>query len=470
MSISHFHRRVTVPVPASELYQWHARPGAFERLTPPWQPVQVESVTGPPGATSPIADGTQVVLRVAVAGPIAIRWALEHQDNVPGRQFADVQTAGPFASWRHLHRIEASPADADTSTLHDEIAWALPFGPLGRLAAGWHVRRTLNRLFDHRHAVTTADLERHAAVADRGGPPLRIAVTGASGLIGRALAPFLTTGGHTVLRLVRHAATAPDEVHWDPATGAIDSAALEGVDAVIHLAGEPVAERWTAAHKRAIRDSRVNGTRLLATALAGLSRKPSVLLSTSAVGFYGDGGDRELDETSEAGNGFLPDVAQEWEAAADPARAAGIRVVHPRLGVVLSEAGGALAKLLPPFRLGAGGRVGSGEQYMSWIALDDVVGALHWLLFAGDVSGAVNVVAPAPVTNAGFGTALGHVLHRPALAVVPGFVVKALFGEMAEEMLLTGQRVLPRRLLDGGFRFRHPTVELALRFELGRAE
>jgi uncharacterized protein (TIGR01777 family) len=237
---------------------------------------------------------------------------------------------------------------------------------------------------------------------------------------------------------------------------------------VIHLAGDPVSERWTAEHKRAIRESRVKGTGLLARALAGLARPPKVLVTASAVGYYGDGGDRLLDESSPAGSDFLAQVSREWEAAAAPAAERGIRVAHARFGLVLSPAGGALAKLLPSFKLYGGGKLGSGRQWTSWIALDDVIGALHHILFTDSLSGPVNVVAPNPVTNEQFGKTLGRVLGRPSAVTVPAFVIRAMFGEMADAMLLAGQRVVPRKLLESGFEFRFPELEAALRWELGK--
>jgi uncharacterized protein (TIGR01777 family) len=257
-------------------------------------------------------------------------------------------------------------------------------------------------------------------------------------------------------------------VAWDPSRGEIDAAALEGVDAVIHLAGESVSERWTAEHKRAIRDSRMKGTSLLAATLARLPRRPSVLVSISAVGYYGDGGDRVLDESLPPGRDFLGGVARDWEAATGAAADAGSRVASARQGGVLSPRGGALARLLPPFRLGGGGKIGDGRQWMSWIALDDAIGALEHLVFTDEARGPFNVVAPQPVTNAQFAHALGHVLHRPAIMTVPEFALKLAFGEMAEAMLIAGQRASCERLVASGYRFRHPELEQALRFELSR--
>jgi uncharacterized protein (TIGR01777 family) len=457
--VPRFTRRTEFPVPVETLFAWHERAGAFERLTPPWDPVTVAEHTG-----DGIRDGARVVLNVP-AGPVTTRWVVEHEGYVPNEQFRDVQRQGPFARWEHTHRFVS--LGADRSALEDVVDYALPLGALGRLAGGAFARAKIRRAFDYRHAVTAADLARHATFADHG--TMRVAITGSSGLIGSTLAPFLTTAGHTVSRIVRDPARAgPGDIVWDPARGEIDREKLEGVDAVIHLAGEPVSERWTREHKLAIYNSRVQGTGLIARAIAGLARPPRVFVSISAVGIYGDGGDAELDETAPHGRDFLAQVAEQWEASAEPARAAGIRTVHPRLGVVLSPKGGALERLLPPFQLGGGGKIGSGRQWMSWVSLDDTIGALQHLLFTESLSGPVNVTAPNPATNEEFSRTLAHVLGRPALITVPGFALKAMFGEMAEVMLLAGQRVLPRRLLESGFAFRHAALEQALRFELGR--
>ena len=456
-----FSRRSEFPVPVEALFAWHERPGAFERLTPPWDPVTVAARTG-----EGIRDGARVVLNVP-AGPVTTRWVMEHEGYVPNAQFRDVMRRGPFAHWEHTHRFVA--LGPGRSALEDVIDYALPLGVLGRVAGGAFARAKIRRAFAYRHAVTAADLARHATFADHG--TMRVAITGSTGLIGSALVPFLTTAGHTVVRVVRDAGRAgPGDVVWDPARGQIDRARLEGVDAVIHLAGEPVSERWTREHKLAIYNSRVQGTQLMAEAIAGLARPPRVFVSTSAIGIYGDGGAAELDETSPHGRDFLAQVSEQWEAAAEPARASGIRTVHPRLGVVLSPRGGALQRLLPPFQMGGGGKIGSGRQWMSWISLDDAIGALQHLAFTESLSGPVNVTAPNPVTNEEFARTLAHVLGRPALITVPAFALKAMFGEMAEVMLLAGQRVLPRRLAGSGFTFRHPTLEQALRFELGREE
>jgi hypothetical protein len=301
---------------------------------------------------------------------------------------------------------------------------------------------------------------------------MNILVTGSSGLVGAALVPFLTTSGHQVTRLVRSKPRpGAAEVPWDPAHHSIAVPGLEGLDAVVHLAGENIASgRWTAAKKARIRDSRVQGTRLLCEALAQLARPPKVLVSASAIGYYGNRGDHILQETSRAGTDFLAQVCREWEAATAPAMHCGMRVVNLRLGVVLSPAGGALAKMLVPFKLGVGGVIGSGAQYMSWIALDDTIGAIDHALHTEALSGPVNAVAPHPVTNRVFTKTLGRVLVRPTLVPLPAFAARLAFGEMADALLLASARVVPTQLQESGYDFRHAELEGALRHLLGRVQ
>lgn len=300
---------------------------------------------------------------------------------------------------------------------------------------------------------------------------MRIAVTGSRGLIGSALVRSLEGDGHQVARLVRPGADAgPGDVRWDIAAGTIDGEALEGVDGVVHLAGEGIAAgRWTDEHKRRVRESRTKGTALLSEALAALDRTPSVLLSGSAIGFYGDRGDEELTEASPPGEGFLPELCQAWEAATGMAEAAGIRVAHLRTGIVLSPDGGALAKQLLPFKLGLGGRAGRGVQWLPWITLDDHVRAVRFLLEA-DVRGPVDLTAPHPVTNATFTRTLGRVLGRPTVLPIPRIVTElpAGIGPLAENLLFSSARVLPAVLDRAGFAFTQPELEPALRHLLGR--
>lgn len=299
-------------------------------------------------------------------------------------------------------------------------------------------------------------------------PPITIAVTGATGLIGSALVQRLRAHGHVVRRFVRAARDAGEgDVVWDLERSELPVGALDGVQAVVNLAGAPIAQRWTAERKHDIRASRVLGTEKLARAIAAMGQKPTTLLSGSAIGYYGDRGDEVLNEASTPGRDFLAGVCVEWERAASPAARAGVRVVLLRTGVVLSKDGGALVKMLPPFRLGMGGPLGSGEQWMSWIALEDHLHAMEHCLFVDRVRGAVNLVAPNPVRNSHFVTTLGRVLSRPALIPVPAMALTLMYGEMARETILASQRALPDALAASGFDFQHPTVEGALRAALG---
>ena len=293
---------------------------------------------------------------------------------------------------------------------------------------------------------------------------MKILISGSSGLIGQALIPVLKDGGHSVVSLVRFKPQpGAAMVYWDPAGGEIDTAKLEGFDAVVHLAGESVSGRWTAAKKHAIGESRVQGTRLLCEALAKTSQRPGVLVAASASGYYGNRGDEVLREESAPGSTFSSQLCQEWEAATKPAAALGIRVVNLRIGFVLSPAGGGLGKMLPAFRMGAGGRLGSGTQYMSWIAIDDLVQITLFAIATETLSGPVNASAPNPVRNLEFTKMLGRVLRRPAIFPVPAFVIHLVFGQMGDELLLASTRMEPARLLGAGYHFRFPQLEAALR-------
>jgi len=273
------------------------------------------------------------------------------------------------------------------------------------------------------------------------------------------------------MRMVRKTSAGADEISWDPYSGRLDTGDLEGLDTVIHLAGENIAGgRWTAERKRRIRDSRMIGTRFLAQSLAQLARPPQTLISVSAVGYYGDRGEERLTEESGPGKGFLADLCREWESATEPASKRGIRVVTPRLGTVLSPKGGALALMLPVFRMGIGGRIGSGRQYMSWIAMEDLVGVLHHAMHCESLKGAVNAVSPNPVTNLLFSKTLGRVLSRPVFLALPSFAARIVFGEMAKEALLASARAIPAKLEGSGYTFRFPELEAALRYAFQKPE
>jgi len=452
-------RSSTLPVSADEAFAWHERPGAFERLTPPWERVTVLERSGG------IREGARTVVSVRV-GPARFRWVAVHRDYVEGRRFVDEQVEGPFSHWIHEHRFEPEGPGATRYT--DRIELGPAFGTVGAAAARLLARPRTERMLAYRHATLRDDLAAHARRRD--GPRLRVAVTGATGLLGTALIPFLTTGGHEVIAVSRRRGLR-DAIHWDPAAGVIDHAGLEGLDAVVHLAGETVGARWSDRRKRRIRDSRVEGTMLLAEALAGLRRPPRVLVSASAMGVYGNRGDEVLTEDALPEGppaDFFVELGRDWESAADPALAAGIRVVNPRFGLVLTPAGGALARMLPPFLLGAGGPLGGGSQWVSWISIDDAIGVIHHALFTDELAGPVNTAAPEPVTSRSFAATLGRVLKRPALLPAPAPALKLLFGEMADTALLSSQRLSAARLLGSGYTFRHPTLEAALRHVLGR--
>jgi hypothetical protein len=292
---------------------------------------------------------------------------------------------------------------------------------------------------------------------------MNIVVTGASGLIGTALVRALRTDGHDVRRLVRRAPKDADEARWDPVGGTVDDAVMAEAEAVVHLAGVGIADkRWTDEHKKAVLSSRIDGTTTIAKAVAANADHINVLVSASAVGWYGDRGDEVLPETAANGEGFLADLVWQWEAATGAASGAGVRVVHARSGIVLSPAGGALKQMLPIFKLGLGGRLGSGKQWMPWIALADEIGAIRYALTNDSITGALNLSAPHPVTNADFTKALGHALHRPTVAFVPPFALRAVFGGLADEALLVSQRAVPTALEEAGFTFTYPRLEDAL--------
>lgn len=446
-----------IPSCAQRVYDWHANPGALERLSPPWEPMELVQRTGG------IEDGARMIARVG-PGPFKLTWVADHREHIAGRQFVDEQTRGPFAHWVHKHLfLEEGP---QACHMRDEVHYKLPMGFLGQAVAGRYVRKRLDRMFDFRHLRLNRDLALHREYRDR--PRLTIAISGASGVLGTALTALLTTGGHTVLPLVRRQGAGPHEIAWDPRAGTIEAHKLEGVDALIHLAGANVAQRWTPDTKRIIIDSRTQGTALLAKTLTQLDRPPAVMLSASAVGYYGHHPQGALTEQDGPGHSFLSEVCQAWEAATAPLEDTNIRLAKMRIGVVLTPSGGALKEMLLPFSLGVGGPLGSGEQWMSWIGLDDTLQIFYRALFEEDLSGPINVVAPTPVTQKDFARTLGRVLGRPALLPLPAAAIRGLFGEMGQQVLLEGAQVLPARLQQRQHPFYHRTLEDTLREILGR--
>ncbi len=448
----------TLPHPPDAVFAWHERPGAFERMAPPWLPIHLESQEG-------IRDGMKATIRLGW-GPLSVNWRAVHRDYQQGISFTDVQEEGPFASWIHRHRFEPV---SQGCRMTDEISYELPLGALGEWTGGSCTRSMLERQFAYRHRVLRADLDLHATY--RSDQPLTVAVSGASGLIGSTLVAFLRSGGHRVLRLVRRAASKDDEIRWDPGEGVVDLDRMEGLDAIVHLAGENLfAPRWTSAKKERIYRSRVNGTSLLANAIAKLNRPPAVFVSSSAIGIYGNRGDEIIDETSATDDDtFLGRVCLDWEAAADPTRQAGVRTVHIRTGVVISGAGGALEPMLPLFKLGLGGRLAGRDTYLSWIAMDDMIGAIYHAVRTDTLDGPVNLTGPEPVTWDEFADAMGRVLNRPTFVTVPQWLTRAATGEMGENVILAGARVLPKVLTDSSYRFLFSTVDDALGHQLGRS-
>jgi uncharacterized protein len=441
----------------SEVFAWHSRPGAIVRLTPPWPPVRVLR------EARSLRDGT------AVLGlPGGLRWVATHQPAGydPPKAFVDVLASQPLSAvlpWRHTHQFgpagggEGGPGRAHATLVTDVVDTPLP-------------ARMLRPMFVYRHRQLADDLAAQARARAVCPDPLTIAITGSGGLIGTQLTALLTTGGHRVIRLVRRLPRHAGERYWRPEDPSPEL--LNGVDAVIHLAGAPIGGRFTPDHKREIRDSRITPTRRLAE-LAAVSAGPGNLrafVTASAIGIYGpDRKDEVLTEDSSMGDGFLADVVTDWEQAAAPAAAAGVRAVQVRTGIVQTPRGGMLRYLYPWFAAGLGGRLGDGKQWLSWIGLDDLLDVYLRAVTDPGLSGPVNAVAPEPVRNAVYARTLAAVLRRPALLPVPALGPRLLLGaEGAGELAKASQRVRPQRLADAGHRFRHPGLEAALGHVLGR--
>ncbi|NDK90800.1 TIGR01777 family protein [Gordonia desulfuricans] len=439
-----------VDAPPDEVFAWHGRPGAIRRLVPPWQPMRVIE------EASSLAGG-----RAILGLPGGLRWPADHQPAAydPPWRFVDELGRDGLASlpvglvgrWRHDHEFES--VDPGRTRVIDRVDTPIP----GRL---------LRQTFRYRHRQLADDVDAHHRARSWAATPVTVAVTGASGLVGSALTAFLTTGGHRVVRLVRRPASGPDERYWDPMDPA--DHLLQGVDAVVHLAGASIAGRFTGGHRTAIRDSRITPTRLLAER-AAVSGGPGVFVSASAIGLYGyDRCDELLDESSSRGAGFLADVVAGWEAATSPAQAGGLRVVQVRTGIVQSGRGGTVALLRPLFTAGIGGRLGDGRQWTSWIDIEDLVDVYHRAILDPELAGPVNAVSPEPVRNDEYTRTLARVLNRPALLPVPSPVPELLLGRQgARELAFADQRVQPRILLERGHAFRRPDLEDSLRHQLG---
>jgi len=457
MKKSVFIKQSRIAAPVADVFRWHARTGALERLTPPWSQLKVL------GRDGDIRDGDITTLKMK-AGPMPYTWIARHEGYQKNVVFKDRQIKGPFKHWVHRHGFK--PGADGVCVMEDRIEYALPFSPISRALAGQWVQKDLEEIFDYRHRTLAWDMAEHKAFP--GKKPLNIVITGASGLIGSVLRPFLSTGGHRVFRLVRQKPVSEDELFWDPRKGRIDLDKIGPVDVIIHLAGENLATgRWTTAKRRRIMESRTRSTKLIAETAINLNPRPKVLVSASAIGYYGDRGPETLSEKSDRGSDFISEVCERWEKAAAPVEGKGIRTVFMRIGVVLTPRGGALKKMLPVFKSGFGGRLGSGKQVMSWVGIDDVIGAIYHAIGEERLEGPVNVVSPFPVTNARFSKTLGKVVRRPVLLRTPETAIKAVFGQMGKEIVLSSTRVLPEKLLSSGYRFRTPDLEETLRHLLG---
>tara|TARA_B100001113_G_scaffold11921_1_gene9304 strand:- start:4038 stop:5339 length:1302 start_codon:yes stop_codon:yes gene_type:complete len=430
---------------------------------PEWEGIRPLEVGG-------IKDGAVTTFRMSI-GIVPQKWKAKHHSYIEGEQFCDNMIKGPFARWNHTHKFLEN--GTDEMKIQDTIDWKLPFHFFTRIGAPIMVMPRVHQMFKHRSRRILADLKRQEMFKDA--PRKRILISGSTGLIGTQLGAFLETDGHDVHRLLRpstklHADQDPAKVvKWNDHTGEILEGSLENFDVVIHLAGAGIGDkRWSKKRKKLIAESREIPGRNLSNALAELSSPPSLFMCASAIGFYDNRGDEDLDETSSIGDGFLAKICKKWEDAMKPASDAGIRTIIMRNGIVTTASGGMLQQILLPAKLGGMGPIGGGRQWQSWISFDDLIYAMHYLMNHEDASGVINMTSPNPVTQKQYAKTLGKVLRRPAFAPVPGFVMKILFGELGKSLILDGQKVHPKRLLELGFEFEHETLESALRDTLGR--
>lgn len=442
-----------LPSSLQEVFAWHMQPHAIQRLIPPWAHAEVLA------SSEPNKIGSPIKIRFH-AGPFFKDWILQHTGFMQNDHFIDEQVSGPFRNWKHTHKFVA--IGENRCKLLDGIEYCLPVPFLNKT-----IERELIRSFRYREQVLTADLRTYAAYPRQ---PLRILMSGSSGFIGAHLMLFLQLGGHSVTRLRRAQSSGAAEgvIFWNPETGDVRNEDFEGFDVIIHLAGETIASmHWTAKKKEKIFQSRCRDTWLLSQVLTRLKNPPKTLISASAVGYYGDRGDEVLSESSSNGQGFLADVCKRWEDATETVGSRGTRVVHPRFGAVLSPTGGMLKQMLPAYKWGLGGKLGDGEQFIPWIALDDLLGALYHILFNPELDGAVNCTAPNPVRQKDFARELADAVHRPSFGNIPKPLLKALAGEMAENLLLAGQRAIPERLVKTGYNFRFTDLPKYFSFAFG---
>lgn len=449
-----------LPVSCEDAFAWHERPGALERMIPPWEHVEMLEKIGT------IHNGDKVTTKIKI-GPLSFIFSVVHQNYIQNKQFEDTQIKGPFSYWKHTHTFE--PIENKKSKIIDHVDYKLPLAPLSSVLNSALVEDKLDKLFAYRHRTLINDLYLHSKYSQK---KLKILVTGASGLVGHELVPFLTSGGHEVVRLSRNsfAGNVPNVVIWDADKGDFKNPeVLDNLDAVVHLAGENIAsKKWSEQRKQELIDSRVLFTKNLCQALVTLKNPPKIFISASGIGIFGSRDyDDILTEESKVGEGFLAELAQGWENASASLPNSGIRVVHLRFGAIVSSAGGILKKLLTPYKLFMGGPIGSGRQMLPWISMVDVLGLILFSLSNEKVIGPVNAVSPNTVTNEQFSEILAQALDRPNSLRVPEMVVELLFGEMGKEMLLSGQHAKPTKVTQLGFEFLQAHLHDAISYYLG---
>ena len=430
---------------------------------PEWEGIQ-------PINAGRLVNGDETIFKVKL-GPIRQKWVAKHHSVIPGESFADKMMKGPFGAWDHHHTFQAE-SDGTTSVI-DNVEYKLTVHIFTGWSAGFTVLPRMKQMFEFRSVRVANDLNQIQKTSSL--PRQRILVSGSTGMIGLQLCAFLEAAGHDVHRLLRPSTKLPTDVdsdkvvRWNDLTGEIIEGDMNGFDTIIHMAGAGIGDkRWSKKRLKLIRDSRIIPTENLAKIVAGLDSPPKKMLCSSAIGFYGNRGTEVLDENSNPGNDLLSNLCKDWENSSNVAKDAGINVIHLRTGIVMSPLGGALAKLLLPAQMGAGGPVGGGKQMQSWISLDDEIYAIHHLMMKEDSHGVYNLTAPNPVSQKQFAKTLGKVLRRPAFAPLPGFVIKILFGQMGKKLVLEGQDVRPTRLLESGYEFTHSELESCLRSCLGK--
>ena len=452
-----FQKELELPISREELWNWHVRNGAFQRLSPPWQKLSLERFDGV------VEDGLGII--ALSVGPVKLRWHARHLDVDPPRQFVDFQEKGPFKYWKHTHSM--IDRASNTSTLRDAVDFELPLPFISEAFGKNLALKQIDNLFSYRHRIMERDLAIHSRAEKKN---LNVLISGASGLLGTQLTAFLESGGHEVYRLVRRSSEGAKEIVWSPSKGELDLPPDLAFDAVVHLSGANVGKiPWSKKYKEVILDSRTDTTELLVSKLMQHPNPPSVFISAAGIGYYGDQGEREVEISDPVGNGFLAEVCEAWEASSLALEHSGIRRVVLRLGPVVTSAGGMLQKLILPAKLGLGATIGKGKEWMSWVALDDVLYSIFHIIQNDSLNGAVNLCSPQPVRMLALTDTLSSVLSRPRFLRMPAGLVKKIGGEAVEAMILTSTKAKPKKLEASGFTFSYPDIREAISHTLGKA-